>query len=282
MTGRQVKDEKEVLQAVAQVASELSFDFMVVGAGARDLLLEAGGFTIRARRTFDVDIAVRVKDWDEYGRLFARLQEGYGCRPDPRFRGRLLFPDAPSMDLVPFGAIADADGNISWPPDHDVEMGTAGFDAVLAAAVSIRVGEAAVKVATFASIVLLKLLAWHDRADRTDDLRDIWFIFDSYTDLIPESRLYGENAMDADILDGNDGFDWTAAGARLAGRDVVRETGVTGIRLLDWLDPELPIFQDRFIRALTAVEHCSAQQAIDTLRFFRRGMDEMHAGHRGK
>lgn len=281
MTGRQAKDEKDVLQAVARVAWELSLDFMVVGAGARDLLLEAGGFRIRVRRTFDVDVAVRVKDWDEYGRLFARLQEEYGCRPDPRFRGRLFFPGAPSMDLIPFGAIADADGNMSWPPDHDVEMGTAGFDAVLATAVSIRVGEAAVKVATFASIVLLKLLAWHDKTDRTDDLRDIWFIFDNYTELIPESRLYGENAMDIDILDGNADFDWTAAGARLVGRDIVREIGVTGIRLLDWLDPGLPIFQDRFIRALRAVERCPAQQIIDTLRSFRQGMDEVHAGHRG-
>jgi len=280
MTDMTVRDEKGVLEAVAQAAAELALEVMVIGACARDLqLAQVAGFSVSARRTFDVDITVRVKDWEEYRRLFGKLQKDFGCRPDPRFRGRLLFSDGPSLDLVPFGAIADAQGNITWPPENNVEMGTAGFSAVLKTAVEVRVGEHTVKVATLSGIVLLKFLAWHDRKDRTDDLRDIWFIFDNYTQLISQHRLYDDGGSDADIVQGNDRFDWTEAGARLVGRDVMRETGDTGKALLDWLDPEQPAFQDRFIAALTSVVDCSEQRAIDVLRYFRRGLNEARTGH---
>jgi predicted nucleotidyltransferase len=280
MTDATVRDEKGVLEAVAQTASELALDVMVVGACARDLVLaQVPDFSISARRTFDVDIAVRVKNWEEFGRFFGKLQKDFGCRPDPRFKGRLLFPDGPFLDLVPFGAIADAQGHITWPPENDVEMGTAGFEAVLNAAVEVRIGEHTVKVATLSSIVLLKFLAWHDREDRTDDLCDIWFIFDNYLQLICQDRLYDADGSDADIIQGEGGFDWTEAGARVVGRDVMRDTGDMGKALLDWLDPEQPAFQDRFIAVLRSVVECSEQRAIDGLRNFRRGLNEAPRCH---
>ena len=156
-------------------------------------------------------------------------------------------------------------------------MGTAGFCAVLDSAISVQVGDTILRVVSFDGIVLLKFLAWHDRPTRTDDLWDIWFIFDNYVELIDEERLYAEDGIDTDIVHENEDFDWTEAGGRLVGRDLTRSTGHAGRMLLDWLDPEVTAVQDKLMMALASVVDCTEQRAIDVLRSFRKGMDETTA-----
>ena len=86
-------DEKKIMQAVAAAAADLVLPFMLVGASARDCLLEqTPTFRILPRRTYDVDIAVRVASWDVYRALVDKLMADYGCDLDPPFQRASGFP----------------------------------------------------------------------------------------------------------------------------------------------------------------------------------------------
>jgi predicted nucleotidyltransferase len=55
----------KVLDAVCQVAKHFQIPFFLVGATARDLMLQP--FGIRpSRATGDTDLAIRVQSWNDY------------------------------------------------------------------------------------------------------------------------------------------------------------------------------------------------------------------------
>jgi predicted nucleotidyltransferase len=45
-----------------------------------------------------------------------------------RARQRLIYNNSIAVDIVPFGAISCADGNIRWPPNQDEVMNIVGFE----------------------------------------------------------------------------------------------------------------------------------------------------------
>jgi predicted nucleotidyltransferase len=61
-----------LLRGAAQVAAEQRVPFFVVGASARDMVLEHG-FGVRSKRaTTDIDLAIAIGDWNAYKRFFLR------------------------------------------------------------------------------------------------------------------------------------------------------------------------------------------------------------------
>src|SRR5688572_29944180 len=105
----------EVLCAVDAAARDLSIDYFVAGAIARDIvLLNVFGIdTIRATR--DIDLAVHVASWDQFAALKARLVESHGFVRANGAPQRLHYSMYP-VDLVPFGGVVEPNGNIEWPP----------------------------------------------------------------------------------------------------------------------------------------------------------------------
>ena len=64
-----------VLEGISLVADSLQIPFFVVGATARDIILHYGfGLEIR-RATQDIDVGVRVENWEEFGLISAKLIE---------------------------------------------------------------------------------------------------------------------------------------------------------------------------------------------------------------
>lgn len=84
----QIDDElfPEAAQAVQEVAEKCEIPVLLVGAYARDLLLEALGVARTPRRTCDVDFGVKADSWDEFQRLkdaldaLSHLREGLASR----------------------------------------------------------------------------------------------------------------------------------------------------------------------------------------------------------
>jgi predicted nucleotidyltransferase len=190
-----------------------------VGATARDLIFELGYELPSRRATNDKDFGVRVASWGEFEKLKELLLTN-GLFKRTKQVQRLLFRDELLVDILPFGGIADAKGEIRWPPDEDVAMSVAGFEDAYRAAREVRVRAIPpldILVASTAGLTILKLVSWADRPEgRSRDAVDLTRILENYLDAGNLDRLYEEHL---DMV-GVEGFDYVGAGARLLGRDV--------------------------------------------------------------
>ncbi len=110
--------DREVLTDVARVAAREGLAPVVVGAGARLLLLDWEHDLIGGRTTTDWDIAVRVESWDEFNRFKAAL---LGFDGDMFRRTsldhRIVHRSGRSVDIIPYGGIESPRGAITWPND---------------------------------------------------------------------------------------------------------------------------------------------------------------------
>jgi predicted nucleotidyltransferase len=196
----------------------LRIRFFVVGAMARDILLESCYGIRPARGTRDLDIGVEVAGWEE----FQRLSDGLvatgrftATREPQTFRAGVF-----RVDILPFGGISKGGGKISWPPEHEVIMSTMGFEEAYESAITLRLSDHPlldVKVPAIPGLALMKVISWHDRyPERPKDAEDLLFLMGHYAEAGKEERLY-EN--ENEILQA-EGFDLVMAGIRLRGRDM--------------------------------------------------------------
>lgn len=208
----------DVLEEIRSIAEERGYDIFVIGATARDLILDYGAGKRPERTTGDVDFGVAVRDWEEYlemktslistGRFEPHTEEQAVWFVGKEFRMK--------VDLVPFGGVESEDSMIAFPPDGDFVMSTVGFREALQSALSIELPNGrTIGIASLPAVVLLKFIAYNDRF-RDRDVQDIWFIADNYLADGNEDRVYDD---DSDLLD-DPNFDLKTIGARLLGRDI--------------------------------------------------------------
>jgi predicted nucleotidyltransferase len=210
----------EILQAITNVAESLHTLFFVVGATARDIVLENGYGIPTNRATQDIDLGVQVSNWEHYRQLREGLISTGKFTYDKKKTQRLLHEGSFPVDIIPFGAIANLDNSISWPPDNEVEMSTLGFEESYHNALTVRVRSNPVLDVQFASLpglALMKIISWHDRyPDRNRDAKDLSLLIRNYLDAGNQERLFNE---EVDILEKVDS-DYLRASARLLGRDI--------------------------------------------------------------
>lgn len=210
-----------VLGEIHKVASRQQLPFFIVGAMARDLLLEfEHGFTSK-RATADIDIAVAVENWSR----FERFKEELLQTPDfyhGREAQRVIFRDKLPVDIVPFGGIAGANGHIAWPPDQSFKMSVAGFEECQRHSIPVKVSvdpELVVQVVTLAGLAILKIVSWDDNPERRrKDAPDLFLILQNYLDAGNLDRLFEEAP---DLIEAGD-YDYELTSARLLGRDFSR------------------------------------------------------------
>jgi predicted nucleotidyltransferase len=215
----------EILRQVDRVARELALDYFVVGAMARDILLN-GVFGLSAgRATRDVDLAVAVEGWPQFEAIKVRLVRTGAFVSDERAAQRLYHRAASErrdypLDLVPFGGVERPGNKIAWPPDGSVVMNVAGYGEALASAVPVEVEPGfAVRVASLPGLAILKLVAWADRGigDPRDAI-DLATLLRRYGAAGNEDRLYGAEIGVLEVVN----YDLDLAGARLLGMDAGR------------------------------------------------------------
>lgn len=160
--------------------SRIPSDFFVIGATARDILLQALADTTVGRKTRDLDIAIAVSDWDQYDEICKALTAD-GFEKSSHYAQRFYFHDY-EIDMVPYGEVAKDDDNIYWPPEETIAMSVKGFDEVLDEAITVSIdNEFEIKIASLHGLFLLKLNAWLDRNHGTNkDAEDMWNIIDNY------------------------------------------------------------------------------------------------------
>ncbi len=207
------------LEEIANIAHSEEIPFFIVGATARDLILAKGHNIKPFRVTLDIDIGVRVPDWNQYNKLKEGLV-GTGEFKETKEYQRLIFQNRLNIDLIPFGPIADKMGNIKWPPDEEIVMHIVGFEEAFANSQSLRLNDdpiIEIKVVKLADLAVMKLVSWNaGYPNRRKDASDLSLIMGNYTDAGNVERIFNEHS---DLLDSED-FDYINAGARLLGRDI--------------------------------------------------------------
>jgi len=210
----------ELFDVIADVADSLNVPFYVVGARARDWILELGYDIPTMRRTEDVDLGVQVSDWNSYARLRESLTATKKFSPDEKEAQRLLYKGSFPVDIIPFGAIAEPDERVFWPPDEGFEMSTAGFEETHQTSIIIKMRAKPlleIQSVSLAGLAILKIISWNDNPVRGDrDAKDLLLLMRTYLDAGNQERLYSE---EADLMEKED-FDYELVSARLLGRDV--------------------------------------------------------------
>ncbi len=238
LTAKLEPAQARALGVVAAAAAQVGADWFLVGALARDWLLEALHGVPTQRKTADADIAIVLPDWQAFERVKLGIVDSGEFQEHPRVTHRLdhVTLQGFHLDLVPFGAIAGTQATIAWPPAHAVVMNVIGYADALAGAVTLRVAaDLSIKVASLPGLTLLKLFAWQDRhRESSKDAWDLRLLLTRYEAADNSGRLYDEGVMEVENFDGE------RAACRLLGRDVARLAAApTRAGLIALLDREL-------------------------------------------
>jgi len=211
----------ELLETIANVAESLNLHFFVVGAMARDIILLEGYGIQTGRATQDIDLGVQMSNWDSYERLREGLIATGKFRRDKKQAQRLESGESYPIDIIPFGAIAEPDDCLSWPPEHDTTMSTLGFEEAYNNSINVRMRTDPVlniKFVSLPGLALLKIISWNDNQFRSGkDAHDLLLLMRTYLDAGNQERLWHE---EGDLV-GED-FDYVRAGSRLLGRDIAK------------------------------------------------------------
>ena len=159
----ELRDLARTLCPVATRTAELAIPWLLIGAAARDLILQHARGWPSSRATLDVDVAVQVATWTQFTALKESLVAKDGARAHPHRKQHLSFPAGGEVDIVPFGDIEE-DGEIAWPPNSDPRLDFRGLREAFAGSARILLpDDLEVRVPSIESYVCLKLFAWRDR-----------------------------------------------------------------------------------------------------------------------
>lgn len=172
---------KPLLEEVLPIFDSLKVKFFVIGATARDIMMEVHQKQ-SGRRTQDLDIAIAIEDWKKFEEIKKSILQLEHFEEDVRHIQKLRYQKYFEVDLVPYGAIAQDKNKIFWPPDQSIAMSVLGYEAIEDDLVEVDFGNSLkVKVASLSGIFILKLIAWKDRhLQGNKDAEDIGFILQNY------------------------------------------------------------------------------------------------------
>ncbi len=170
----------DLLKKLTVCFNGIGQSFFVIGATARDIILQQLADTSSRRKTRDLDVAIAISEWADFGRITGILIEN-GFKKDTHMHQRFYYGDY-ELDIVPYGIVAKDDDCIYWPPEEVIAMSVKGFDEILKDSITVSVDdEFDIKIASLHGLFLLKFNAWQDRHFETSkDAEDMSFILSNY------------------------------------------------------------------------------------------------------
>ncbi len=218
ISGKLDKYSLEIISSIEKVTNSLGIPFFIIGATARDIILEHIYNKPVYRATNDIDLGIRINDWTEIEKLSTALIEDDRFTRDARIEHRFYFEKIYPIDIVPFGDIAAASGTFEWPKEKKT-FTIIGFEEAYENSDLVTLRERpllTVNFATAGSLTLLKIISWDEKyPNRSRDAVDIALIIESYLEAGNMERL---SVSDFDLV--NNEFDFNFTGARLLGRDI--------------------------------------------------------------
>lgn len=208
---------KKLLDELIPVFQKLEIKFFVIGATARDIIMELHGEK-SGRRTQDIDIAIAVDKWEEFETIENEIIQLPDFKKDPKQQQRFLYINDFQLDIVPYGGITSTDDKIFWPPDQSFAMTVLGFEEAEKDLVRVKIDDTLeIDIASLSGVFILKLVAWKDRHHKGNkDADDMGFILLNYLN-IHEERAAMEHYVEVYEIED---FTTTKAGAALLGIDI--------------------------------------------------------------
>lgn len=205
----------KTLQKVTNTAEKLDIPIFLIGATAREFVLQYGYKLPKTTQTRDIDFGVAVADWQEYENLKQELAKTGDFSLDSKASHRLTeISSQTKIDFVPFGEIESPPGEITFP--NDMKMNMTGFSEVYESALNVRISESfVIKIISPVGLAILKIFSWIDRK-ANKDASDFWLVTKNYLDIADnEERIYEKyfNWLE------DENYDFQIAGAKLLGKD---------------------------------------------------------------
>lgn len=214
----------KIIELVKTVADELNIPVFLVGATARDLVLQFGYNLPKSVATRDIDFAIAIENWTEYDQLKQTLIQTGNFQQDSKVEHRMFeVKTQTEIDIVPFGGIESPQGKITWQTTAK-EITTTGFAEAYKSALNVKLSKnLTIKIVSPVGLAILKIIAWNDRHSNKDT-SDFWLVAKNYLDIGDnEDRIYEhypEWLEDAD-------YDYEIAGAKLLGIDIAKISSKT-------------------------------------------------------
>jgi predicted nucleotidyltransferase len=261
------------LAALDGILKRLQCPYMLVGATARDILLYNVFGQRVLRATQDVDIAISIDSWERFKAVKSEILSGPDFQPSTAQPYRVLHKTNESasstpVDILPFGEIATEAEAFRWPPpDTELVMNVAAFADAYESSITVAIGhEFDLRIASIPGLVLLKLLAWVDKAE-SKQAQDVLRLIETYGDAGNEDRLYSEKI---DLLEA-EGFDFPLAGARLLAQDALAVAAPSTVEIVRSLlrdSKRMNTFQSQMGGAIFHLDDSIVDQSGIRLRAF--------------
>lgn len=225
----------EVFALIEEICREKHFPVYLIGAHARIiLLLEQGIKPMRGTR--DIDFAIMIPDIATYDSFLSALKKvGFRKVKEPY---RVIYEKTNTVvDILPFGQIEE-EGTVKFT-DRKTELSVIGMEEVLNGAIKIKHEGFDVNLPPLVGIMILKLISWNEKPDRTKDLDDIYEIINNYWE-IAQGSFY-ENHIDLiDELNEDDFI--IEAGSLMIGiemGEIIRKESLLRTMILDIIQKEI-------------------------------------------
>ncbi|MGM0442493.1 MAG: nucleotidyl transferase AbiEii/AbiGii toxin family protein [Elusimicrobiota bacterium] len=211
--------DKKAIVFVKEIADKLNIPFFIIGARARDYILEYCYKARITRKTEDIDFGIKVPTWEDYEKFEENLVDNEKFKKGRKIN-RFIFNNEVLVDIIPFGNLSEEGRIISWPPEHEIIMTILGFDEAYRTALKVIISEdpkIAIKVPALAGLTIMKLISWYESIDRREkDARDIYKIMTNYNYNDNIDRLFNEERE----INENEEWKIDNASLRLLGKDM--------------------------------------------------------------
>ncbi len=207
-----------VVKEIKKVADSLKISFFIIGAFARNIIMEHFYEIKATRMTMDIDLGIKVSSWNKFYKLINTLEKS-GKFKKLKEKHRVLYDDI-IIDIIPFGGVSGKNEKIIWPPENEIVMSVMGFNEVYNYSTLVRLQKnpiLEVKIPTLPGLAILKLFAWRDNfPNRAKDAEDLLFIMKNYENAGISDKLYKSELQ----LLKNEDFDNQVAGIVLLGKEM--------------------------------------------------------------
>lgn len=169
-----------MLTEMESVFSKFEIDYYFAGAFARDIQFQTKQVDSNFRKTDDVDLAICISHEEHYNEVMNALVETGSFVRDENEIIKLHYRLGIEVDLIPFGTIENEKREVKLTKPKAFTLQMPGFAEAAAFTEVIKSGNLTLKTCPIEGLVMLKVISWDDRPQRTHDITDIDNIIDAY------------------------------------------------------------------------------------------------------